>query len=263
MSAGDSMERGGLALELRGVSKSWPPRDGAPAQPLLRAVDLEVPRGEFVAIEGQSGSGKSTLLHLLGGLDRDYGGSVRVLGEELGALDDVRLAALRNRGVGFVFQAFNLLPKLSALENVLLPEAFQHQSGAGIDQSGAVIDAPARARAALERVGLAHKAAARPAQLSGGERQRVAIARALLLEPPLLLCDEPTGNLDARTGEGIIELFRALHRAGSTLLIVTHEVRVSRAASRVLLLRDGRLEAPAIDPLQAEAAAPAAGEGLV
>ena len=245
-----------LALELRGVTKRYPPRDGAPTQELLRALDLEVAGGEFVAIEGQSGSGKSTLLHLLGGLDRDYGGSLRVLGEELRALDDAGLAALRNRGVGFVFQSFNLLPQLSALENVLLPEAFLHHAGPPVD-------APARARAALERVGLSHKAAARPAQLSGGERQRVAIARALLLEPPLLLCDEPTGNLDARTGEGIIELFRALHHAGSTLLIVTHEVRVSRAASRVLLLRDGRLEAPAVDPLQAEGAAPAAGEGLV
>ena len=240
----------GLALALRAVTKSWPPRDGSPVQPLLRAVDLEVPRGEFVAIEGQSGSGKSTLLHLAGGLDRGYGGSVKVLGEELRDLDDARLSALRNRCVGFVFQAFNLLPQLTALENVLLPEAFCDIGGA-----------PARALAALERVGLAHKAAVRPAQLSGGERQRVAIARALLLDPPLLLCDEPTGNLDARTGEGIIDLFRALHRGGSTLLIVTHEVRVSRAASRVLLLRDGRLEAPDVDPLQAESALPAPGQG--
>ena len=230
-----------LALELRSVTKRYPPRDGAPAQDLLRGVDLEVPRGDFVAIEGQSGSGKSTLLHLIGGLDRDFGGTLRVLGEELRALDDAQLSGLRNRGIGFVFQAFNLLPQLTALENVLLPEAF-----------GELADAPARARAALEQVGLGHQAGARPAQLSGGERQRVAIARALLLQPPLLLCDEPTGNLDARTGEGIIDLFRALHRAGSTLLIVTHEVRVSRAATRVLLLRDGRLEAPTVDPLQAD-----------
>ena len=236
----------GKALALRAVTKSWPPRDGAPGQPLLRAIDLDVERGEFVAIEGQSGSGKSTLLHLAGGLDRDYGGSVQVLGEELRGLGDARLAALRNRGVGFVFQAFNLLPQLTALENVLLPEAFRSANGGAPGAS----DAKTRARAALERVGLAHKAASRPAQLSGGERQRVAIARALLLDPPLLLCDEPTGNLDAGTGAGIIDLFRGLHRAGSTLLIVTHEVRVSRAASRVLLLRDGRLEAPAIDPLQ-------------
>jgi putative ABC transport system ATP-binding protein len=228
-----------LALELRAVTKRYPPRDGAAAQDLLRGVDLEVPRGDFVAIEGQSGSGKSTLLHLVGGLDRDYGGTLRVLGEELRALDDPQLSALRNRGIGFIFQSFNLLPQLTALENVLLPEAF-----------GEVPDAPARARLALEKVGLGHKASARPVRLSGGERQRVAIARALLLQPPLLLCDEPTGNLDARTGEGIIDLFRALHRAGSTLLIVTHEVRVSRAATRVLLLRDGRLEAPPVDPLQ-------------
>jgi putative ABC transport system ATP-binding protein len=227
------------ALELRQLTKQYPARDGAAPQPLLRGVDLEVARGEFVAIEGQSGSGKSTLLHLAGGLDRGYEGTLRVLGEELRALDDAGLAALRNRNIGFVFQAFNLLPQLTALENVLLPEAF-----------GEVPDAPARARAALERVGLLQKSSARPAQLSGGERQRVAIARALLTQPPLLLCDEPTGNLDAGTGEGIIDLFRELHRAGSTLLIVTHEVRVSRAATRVLLLRDGRLEAPSVDPLQ-------------
>ena len=231
-----------LALELRAVTKQFPARAGElPAsRPLLAGIGLEVPRGEFVAIEGQSGSGKSTLLHLAGGLDRAYAGTVKLLGEDLASLSDAQLSERRNRSLGFIFQAFNLLPQLSALENVLLPAAFGTGS-AGLD---------ARAHEVLEQVGLAGKLTARPAQLSGGERQRVAIARALLLNPTLLLCDEPTGNLDARTGAGIIDLFTELHRAGTTLLIVTHEVRVSRAASRVLLLRDGLLTAQTQDPLQ-------------
>ncbi|GAC1342054.1 MAG: ABC transporter ATP-binding protein [Myxococcales bacterium] len=230
----------GPALELRQVVKAYPAREGAEsaAGPLLRNVSLCVDRGEFVAVEGQSGSGKSTLLHLLGGLDRDYQGEVRVLGRDLRELDDRALSALRNRELGFVFQSFNLLPGLTALGNVLLPEAF-----------GDIPDARARAREALARVGLAGKEGARPAALSGGERQRVAIARALVARPPLLLADEPTGNLDAATGHEIIQLFRDLHQGGMTLLIVTHEIRVSKAASRVLLLRDGMLESPARDPL--------------
>ena len=220
------------ALLLRGVSKRYPPREaGAAAQDLLDRVDLEVPRGEFVAIEGQSGSGKSTLLHLLGGLDRSFEGELRVLGCDLRQLSDFELAALRHTQIGFVFQSFNLLPALTALENVLLPDFF----GDGVPDAGR------RAREALDRVGLADKAKARPAALSGGEKQRVAIARALLARPPLLLADEPTGNLDARTGEGVIALFRELHQEGMTLLIVTHEARVSHAASRVLVLRDARL----------------------
>ncbi|MBS2023860.1 MAG: ABC transporter ATP-binding protein [Deltaproteobacteria bacterium] len=227
---------------MRGVSKRYAARpgegDGEP-QDLLRAVDLEVKRGEFVAVEGQSGSGKSTLLHLIGGLDRVYEGEITVLGHALRTAQEADLAALRNRSLGFVFQSFNLLPQLSALDNVLLPEAF-----------GDVPDATRRAQEALARVGLAKKMHARPGHLSGGERQRVAIARALLTRPPLLLADEPTGNLDAATGAGVIELFRELHQSGMTLLVVTHEVRVSRAASRVLLLREGRLDAPQIDPLQ-------------
>jgi putative ABC transport system ATP-binding protein len=220
------------AILLRGVGKRYPPREaGATPQDLLRSVDLEVQRGEFVAIEGQSGSGKSTLLHLLGGLDREFDGELRVLGCDLKTLRDAELAALRHTQIGFVFQSFNLLPSLTALENVLLPDFF----GNGVP------DADRRAREALQRVGLLDKAGARPAALSGGEKQRVAIARALLARPPLLLADEPTGNLDARTGEGVIALFRELHQDGMTLLIVTHEARVSHAASRVLVLRDAAL----------------------
>ena len=220
------------AILLAGVKKRYPPREpGLPPQDLLTSVDLEVKRGEFMAIEGQSGSGKSTLLHLLGGLDRDFEGEAKVLGCDLRALSDPELAALRHTQIGFIFQSFNLLPALSALENVLLPDFFH----------GGVPDAERRAREALDRVGLADKARAKPAALSGGERQRVAIARALVARPPLLLADEPTGNLDARTGEGVIALFKELHADGMTLLIVTHEARVSHAATRVLVLREERL----------------------
>jgi putative ABC transport system ATP-binding protein len=222
------------AIELRALRKRYPPREpGGTPQDLWRGLELTVAEGEFVAIEGQSGSGKSTLLHILGGLDRAYEGEVCILGEDLRGLSDARLAALRHARIGFVFQSFNLLPELTALENVLLPDFF----GDGVPQ------ADRRAREALERVGLSDQARARPTALSGGERQRVAIARALLARPPLLLADEPTGNLDARTGHAVIELFRELHRDGMTLLVVTHEVRVSRAASRVLMLRDGALAA--------------------
>ena len=231
------------AIELRGVTKRYPPREpGLPPQELLCGIDLTVRRGEFVAVEGQSGSGKSTLLHLLGGLDREFDGAARVLGCDLRAVSDAELAALRHAQIGFVFQSFNLLPSLSALENVLLPDFF----GDGVP------DAQRRAREALERVGLADKERVRPVALSGGERQRVAIARALLARPPLLLADEPTGNLDAKTGQGVIDLFRQLHREGMTLLIVTHEARVSHAANRVLVLREGVLQTEGAESMETE-----------
>jgi putative ABC transport system ATP-binding protein len=226
-------------IELHGLQKSYPPREpGGRRTELFRALDLEVGRGEFVAVEGQSGTGKSSLLHILGGLDRQYAGEVKILGRNLRGLDDRALSALRHAQIGFVFQSFNLLASLSALENVLLPDFF----GEG------VVDAGARASEALAKVGLSDKASAPPTALSGGERQRVAIARALVARPPLLLADEPTGNLDARTGQGIIDLFRALHAEGMTLLVVTHEKRMSRAASRVLVLEGGALAAdPALE----------------
>jgi putative ABC transport system ATP-binding protein len=226
-------------IELHGLCKSYPPREpGGARTELWRALDLVVEEGEFVAVEGQSGTGKSSLLHILGGLDREYAGEVKILGRDLRSLDDRALSALRHGQIGFVFQSFNLLASLSALENVLLPDFF----GAGVPQ------AEERAAEALAGVGLADKASARPTALSGGERQRVAIARALLSRPPLLLADEPTGNLDARTGQGVIDLFRGLHEGGMTLLVVTHEKRMSRAASRVLVLEKGALAAdPALE----------------
>jgi putative ABC transport system ATP-binding protein len=202
-------------------------------QPVLRDVSLTVEEGELLSLVGRSGSGKSTLLHLLGGLDRRYTGKVEVLGRDLAQLDDGALARLRNAEIGFVFQAFNLLEHLSVRENVALPAHF-----AARDENVA-----ARAMEALERVGMADRPDARPGELSGGQKQRVAIARALFGRPKLLLADEPTGNLDSDTGRQIIELFQRLNGEGLTLLVVTHEERVSSAARRVLKLDDGRLAA--------------------
>ena len=207
--------------------------------PVLNGVDLEVKRAEFVAILGPSGSGKSTLLHVLGGLDIHYQGEVQVAGVKLAALDDKGLARFRNREIGFVFQSFHLIPNLTATENVLLPAYFDPRSINGEHRH--------RAEEVLSRVGMIGKKDRVPAQLSGGERQRVAIARALFARPKVLFCDEPTGNLDSVTGREVIDLFRALHQEGLTVLVVTHEERMSAAAQRILRLRDGRL-ADELDP---------------
>jgi putative ABC transport system ATP-binding protein len=203
------------------------------AEPVLRGVSLTVEAGEMASLIGRSGSGKSTLLHVIGGLDRRYRGAARVQGVDLASLDDRALSRFRSERVGFVFQAFHLLDHLSCAENVALPSHF-HQTGRNVDKL-------ARAREALDRVGLADLAARLPGQLSGGQKQRVAIARALFNRPSLLLADEPTGNLDSETGQAIIELFQALAADGLTQLVVTHEERVSRAARRVIRLEDGKV----------------------
>ena len=201
-------------------------------QPVLREVSMEVAPGEFVGIVGPSGSGKSTLLNVVGGLDRHYHGSVQVCGLDLAKMSDTQLSRFRNRRIGFVFQSFGLLDHLSAIENVMLPACFGPGDG----------DAKGRAAEALDRVGLASRADDLPRSLSGGQRQRVAIARALFSKPDVLLADEPTGNLDSRTGQEIVELFTTLNQEeGLTLVVVTHEERVSRAAGRVVRLEDGRL----------------------
>jgi putative ABC transport system ATP-binding protein len=204
---------------------------------VLAGLSLAVAAGELVAITGRSGSGKSTLLQLAGGLDRGYTGSVRVAGAALESLDDRRLAALRAEHIGFVFQAFHLLDHLSVRENVMLP-AFFHP-----DVARDLRGEPGHRAAdhALERVEMSSFAATRPSLLSGGQRQRVAIARALFAGPKLLLCDEPTGNLDAQTGEGVIRLFTELNRSGMTIVIVTHEDRVAQAATRVVRLVEGQI----------------------
>lgn len=199
---------------------------------VLDDASLEVAAGEFVAIVGRSGSGKSTLLHVLGGLDTGYQGQVTVASTRLDGLDDAALSRFRNETVGFVFQSFHLMSGVSALENVLLPARFSARP---------LGDLEARAQQALERVGLSTHAARSPGRLSGGERQRVAIARALFSAPKVLLCDEPTGNLDAATADEVVALFKALNQQGLTIVAVTHEDRLRAAASRVLTLTGGKL----------------------
>ncbi|MFT3706218.1 MAG: ABC transporter ATP-binding protein [Archangium sp.] len=216
-------------IRVEGLSRSYD--DGARGKVrVLDGVALSVPQGEFIAVVGRSGSGKSTLLHVLGGLDSAFDGKVEVAGVALHGLDDRGLSRFRNETVGIVFQSFHLVPGLSSLENVALPSAF------------AAVDAPqSRAKEALERVGLGDKLTRAPEQLSGGERQRVAIARALFHQPRVLLCDEPTGNLDAQTADEVITLFKKLNGEGLTIVAVTHEDRLRAAASRVVTLSDGRL----------------------
>ncbi len=218
-------------VELRQVVRSYP----HPTRPVhaLRGVDLSVARGEFVAVMGASGSGKSTLLHLIGGLDRPSAGTVLVGGADLGTLSDRQLTLFRRRRVGVVFQAFNLVPTLTAQENVALPMVID---GAPRAQQ------QARSAELLDRVGLADRADHRPDGLSGGEQQRVAIARALLMQPEILLADEPTGNLDSANAEAIWTLLGSLGRQlGTTVLVVTHEPAVAAPADRVVVIRDGRI----------------------
>ncbi|KFA93597.1 ABC transporter ATP-binding protein [Archangium violaceum] len=217
-------------IRARDIVKQYRDGDGTEVR-VLDGLSLDVADGDFVAVVGPSGSGKSTLLHLLGGLDVHYQGDVEVAGVKLSGLKDKELARFRNQHVGFVFQSFHLIPNLSAVENVLMPSHF----------GAASPEARKRAESLLDRVGLLAKKDRAPVRLSGGERQRVAIARALFTGPRLLLCDEPTGNLDAATGAGVITLFEELNREGITLLAVTHEDRMSSAARRVLRLKEGRL----------------------
>jgi ABC-type lipoprotein export system ATPase subunit len=229
-------------IYLSGVRKSY--GAGKARQEVLRGVSLEIPPGEMVAMVGQSGSGKSTLLNMIGGLDRPDEGTVRIDGQDTARLDDRSLARLRNERIGFIFQAFHLLDHLTCVENVALPSYF----GAGGREDPAV-----RAREALDRVGLTAFAMRRPTELSGGQKQRVAIARALFNRPRILLCDEPTGNLDDQTGREVIRFFQELNRDdGVTLLIVTHEERVSRAAQRVVRILDGRIVAEEAGEMETE-----------
>lgn len=201
---------------------------------VLRGVSLTVTRGEFLALRGASGAGKSTLLHLLGGLDLPNGGDVIFDNQNLGRLPSSKLTQLRNRRVGFIFQAYHLLPELSAIENVVLPA---RMARAKLDE---VVP---RARRLLERVGLGQRIEHRPYELSGGEQQRVAIARALINEPDLVLADEPTGNLDSHTGDEIIQLLTALRvERQTTLVMATHDATIAARAPRVIQLADGQIE---------------------
>jgi putative ABC transport system ATP-binding protein len=205
---------------------------GDAAVTALQDTSFQVAEGEFVAVMGPSGSGKSTLMNLMGLLDRPTCGTLTLAGERTTRLGHDRLAALRNRQIGFVFQAYNLLGRNTTLENVEMPLVYS-----GMRKS----KRKARARAALEIVGLNHRIRHWPGQLSGGEQQRVAIARALVGDPALILADEPTGALDTRTGLGILALFQSLNRGGRTIILVTHDEHIARHAKRILKLQDGRL----------------------
>jgi len=199
---------------------------------ILKGIDLEIPRGQFAAVMGPSGSGKSTLLGLLAGLDTPTTGTIFLDGQEITGLKEDELAVVRGRKIGFVFQSYHLIPTLTAEENVLLPMELVGNGGGGAE----------RARELLERVGLGARRDHYPVQLSGGEQQRVALARAFMLRPPILLADEPTGNLDSENGRVVLELLLSLNRQeGTTLVLVTHDPELSANAARRILLRDGRI----------------------
>jgi len=218
---------------LQGLRKTY--RMGDEDVHALDGVDLTLERSELAAILGPSGSGKSTLMHILGFMDKPSAGTVVFEGEDVSDLGTDRRAWYRSHRVGFVFQSFNLLPRLTVVENVALPLLYR-------DDAGDVADREARARAALDRVGMGHRLGHRPTELSGGERQRVAIARAIVGRPALILADEPTGNLDSRNVGRVLDLLAELHAEGMCVLLVTHDLGVADRARRVITMRDGRIQ---------------------
>jgi putative ABC transport system ATP-binding protein len=227
----------GTVIELVGARKTY--RTGSIEFEALRGVDLAIGAGEYVAIMGPSGSGKSTLMNIVGCLDVLTAGEYRLAGEDVGELDEVELADVRNRRLGFVFQQFHLLPSLTAWRNVELPLVYGRVPAA---------ERKERAVAALERVGLGDKLDNRPGELSGGQQQRVAVARALVGEPALILADEPTGNLDSRSTEDVLALFDELHAQGRTIVLITHELEVAEHARRIVFVRDGLIQSDEVNP---------------
>ena len=217
-------------IEITGMTKIYGMDEAAVSA--LAGVNVDVSRGEFVAIMGHSGSGKSTLMNILGCLDRPTAGQYILDGRDVGRMGKDELAEIRNEKLGFIFQSFNLLPRLSALSNVMLPMLYNNE-----DVSDA--DAEARAIASLESVGLGDRIHHRPNQLSGGQQQRVAIARALVNQPPLILADEPTGNLDSKSSVEIMDILHGLHKNGATIVMVTHEPDIASHAERIICVKDG------------------------
>ncbi len=218
-------------IEIRGIIRDF--KLGQETVHVLKGIDLDIKRGEYVAIMGPSGSGKSTLMNLLGCLDTPTAGFYSLNGKDVSQMTDDELADIRNTEIGFVFQTFNLLPRTTALDNVALPMVY-----AGISKK----DREARATEVLTDVGLADRMDHKPNQLSGGQRQRVAVGRALVNKPSIILADEPTGNLDSKTGTEIMALFDQIHAAGNTVIMVTHEEDIAAHAKRVIRLRDGIIE---------------------
>jgi len=231
------MSKQPVILNASGLQKSY--RMGTSKLKVLKGVELDVRQGEFAAVIGASGSGKSTLLHILGGLDRPDTGAVSFEGRDLRRMRARELNRYRNHMVGFVFQFYHLLDELSVLENVLLPAMISRGIASWFKTRAA---ARRRAEELLNQMGLSDRVRHKPYQLSGGERQRVAIGRALMNEPKLLLADEPTGNLDSATGNGILEAFERLNRAGQTIVMVTHDERIAARAARTIILADGRIK---------------------
>jgi putative ABC transport system ATP-binding protein len=219
---------GGLVIDIQNVTKLY--RMGEEIVHALRGVDIQVRRNEYLAIMGPSGSGKSTLMNMLGCLDTPTSGHYQFNGKDVSSMKDDELASIRNREIGFVFQTFNLLPRSTSLHNVELPLIY-----AGIPPA----ERRERARQALQNVGLGERMMHKPNELSGGQRQRVAVARALVNHPSIILADEPTGNLDSKTGDEIMQLFETLYEQGNTIIVVTHEEDVARHARRTVRLHDG------------------------
>jgi putative ABC transport system ATP-binding protein len=223
----------GLAADLRGITKSYFKPDGSVLVHALGGIDLQIRPGEYVAIMGASGSGKSTLMNILGCLDRPTSGEYYLDGRNVAAMGDDELSRARGRKIGFVFQAFNLISELSTLENVQVPLFYQGFSRQQRTE---------RAMAKLDEVGLGDRLSHRPRELSGGQQQRVAIARALVTDPAIIMADEPTGNLDSKTGESILQLFDRLHQQGMTIFMVTHDDHIAERCDRIVRLRDGFVE---------------------
>lgn len=217
-------------IELQDVHKTY--KMGQTNVFALRGVNLKVQRGEYIALMGPSGSGKSTLMHIIGCLDRPSSGKYSFMGKEVQGMDDTKLAKIRNESVGFVFQSFYLIPRLSASQNIELPLIYR-----GISSK----ERAKRAMEVLEKVGLKERATHKPTELSGGESQRVAIARALVTGADIILADEPTGNLDTKTGIGIMEIFKSLHNEGKTVVVVTHDPEIAKFAAKTLKMLDGRI----------------------